>query len=77
MAANLDEMTKEPEGEPPATEPVINPHDLTHHVAKGYPKLAGRMSWDPTLMIFGTFAALNERNLLYLQSEIFVLEKSS
>ncbi|KAH7118967.1 hypothetical protein B0J11DRAFT_81939 [Dendryphion nanum] len=43
-------------------------------LVKGYPKLAGKMGIFPEIAIFRTFAALNARNLLYLQSELTMLE---
>ncbi|CZR54979.1 uncharacterized protein PAC_04864 [Phialocephala subalpina] len=42
---------------------------------EGYPKLASRMGHSPQFAIFRRFAALNARNLLYLQAELTALEK--
>ena len=42
----------------------------------GYPKLAGQMGILPESAMFRTFAALNARNLLYLQAELVALENA-
>jgi len=42
----------------------------------GYPKLAGQMGLLPESAMFRTFAALNARNLLYLQAELVALENA-
>lgn len=40
----------------------------------GYPKLAGHMEIQPEVAIFRRFAALNAKNLLYMQAELAYLE---
>lgn len=40
----------------------------------GYPRLAGRICCQPEFGIYRSFAALNARDLLYMQAEIIALE---
>jgi len=46
----------------------------TTEAQMGYPALAGVMA-HPGMSIFKRFAALNARNLLYMQAEILLLER--
>jgi hypothetical protein len=50
------------------------PIDPLHDLQLGYPKLAGRMAVLPEIAMFKRFGALNARNLLYMQSELMMLE---
>jgi hypothetical protein len=50
------------------------PPNALHDLIKGYPKLAGYMGLAPEIAMFRRFGALNARNILYLQSELVVLE---
>ncbi|KAJ4294547.1 hypothetical protein N0V90_008238 [Kalmusia sp. IMI 367209] len=43
---------------------------------RGYPKFAGQIELRPEFAIFRRFGALNAENLLYLQAELVLLERS-
>lgn len=51
------------------------PDDDSPHLMHGYPKLAGRMSGKLETVIFRRFNELNMKMLLYMQAELFRLEK--
>lgn len=42
---------------------------------RGYPMLAERIALKPQTAIYRRFDALNSRRILYLQAELFILEK--
>jgi hypothetical protein len=67
----------------PTEDVVINMRKLqrpstsgpSRELVPGYPALAGRMAVLPQTAIFSRFAALNNRNLLYMQAELTYLEQ--
>jgi len=62
-------------GEAPPRKTPSAPTDPLFDLQLGYPKLAGKMGIMPETAMFRKFAALNVRNLLYLQSELMMLER--
>lgn len=58
-----------------ATQILHDPQDPFPDLVMGYPKLAGRMGALPEIAMFRRFGALNARNLLYMQNELYSLEE--